>query len=614
MATATTINDFVKGYDKNTKDIDALNNRVSSIVANNGNGNKDSEIIDARNGKLSLRDRINEVENKIDENNDKMTKEIVDARVDFDGGIHKNLNLRLLEDFNNLYKLIYNSTLIPYEGQYITANNSYKGMTEDMQIKGRTLQNLLKSTRNDILVKYGAVATWKLFKPNTTYTIKITNKSTETKQYFFNEYCFTLPTEITLSPNQTLIIKISTLTSFTQAESVLEILLKNKIDHTQPNNLDIVALEGDYINKTIPYFEGIRGVGETGENLEVISCSKNLININTLTQGWINTTTGVFETNNNRHISSFIRTGNKQSVVISRSNLNTVSTIWMYKYDINKKYIESVPLLNPGITTNTISPNCQYIKLGVPYPTIEEINTLKLQLEDGTASTNYEQYKEHRQTIPLTEPIRSLPNDVRDVVDFKKCAVVRNVGKLVLNGNESLIKADAHSTATHTCFICRNTGVATNEPFVGISSHFIFKSVTNVRDDEGIQFGGATPYGDIYIRIANSKLTTIDIAGFKAWLQANPVTVYYQLATPIETPMELIPIRIYEGVTNIFTEGSLIEPTIKCKISTDVNSVIKTLQAVNARLTMVIQQNNLNTIALSVDQEARLTKLELGVI
>lgn len=53
-------------------------------------------------------------------------------------------------------------------------------------------------------------------------------------------------------------------------------------------------------------------------------------------------------------------------------------------------------------------------------------------------------------------------------------------------------------------------------------------------DDECFVLSG----GRIYIRIAKSRLTTVDTAGFEAWMQAQGSSILdYQLATPIITPL-----------------------------------------------------------------------------
>lgn len=47
-------------------DLNTTNARISDIVANNGNGTKDVELVDARKGKITLRDKIDEVDTSIE--------------------------------------------------------------------------------------------------------------------------------------------------------------------------------------------------------------------------------------------------------------------------------------------------------------------------------------------------------------------------------------------------------------------------------------------------------------------------------------------------------------------------------------------------------------------
>ena len=87
-----------------------------------------------------------------------------------------------------------------------------------------------------------------------------------------------------------------------------------------------------------------------------------------------------------------------------------------------------------------------------------------------------------------------------------------------------------------------------------------FEWYTGSDDKEGVKLDSAG--NNIFITISKSKLTTQDVAGFKTWLQANPVTIRYQLATPIITtiPKEIMP-TILTQATNTFTFGDGVKPS-----------------------------------------------------
>ena len=79
-----------------------------------------------------------------------------------------------------------------------------------------------------------------------------------------------------------------------------------------------------------------------------------------------------------------------------------------------------------------------------------------------------------------------------------------------------------------------------------IQAEFKNGLLTNTKE-ESIMFGegGGVCIG---ININNSKLSTQDIDGFKSWLQVNPTTVIYKLASPIyEELQETLQVDSYVG-------------------------------------------------------------------
>ena len=117
-----------------------------------------------------------------------------DSKIDFFGKEHDKLEHRLNADFDNVHQRINESELLPYEGTGIKADNTYYGLQKDTVIKGRTLQNIVKSYKPSAFsISYPATvsegvfklpegesinhmyvrsqANNHLYKPNTTYTV-----------------------------------------------------------------------------------------------------------------------------------------------------------------------------------------------------------------------------------------------------------------------------------------------------------------------------------------------------------------------------------------------------------------------------------------------------------
>ena len=84
--------------------------------------------------------------------------------------------------------------------------------------------------------------------------------------------------------------------------------------------------------------------------------------------------------------------------------------------------------------------------------------------------------------------------------------------------------------------------------------------------------------GGYHFTIANSKLSTQDIAGFKKWLQANPTTVVYQLAEEKIYECTNIDLITYNGETNFIVESGAISPRTTLKVLNNISNVVKILQ------------------------------------
>ena len=95
-------------------------------------------------------------------------------------------------------------------------------------------------------------------------------------------------------------------------------------------------------------------------------------------------------------------------------------------------------------------------------------------------------------------------------------------------------------------------------------------------DIEFIKIGNSSTY--IYININPTKLSTQDVAGFKQWLQANNVTVVYQLAQEEVYECTNLDLITYQNETNLIVNSGAIQPKITLKVLSNVSNVIKLLQ------------------------------------
>lgn len=187
-------------------------------------------------------------------------------------------------------------------------------------------------------------------------------------------------------------------------------------------------------------------------------------------------------------------------------------------------------------------------------------SNFQIQLEQGTSATSYEPYFGNTPSITLPPGYigGSLPNLVADTDLLKK------VGKVVLNGSESW----GISAVLTNVITFRYNGIMSvrkhinNDTINYMCTNFQSQIPNNWNTDiEGQNFMSNS---QLVIRILKSRLTTQDVAGFKTWLASNNVTVYYELATPVDVSITIPSILTYEGANTITTTNN-VKPTLTAR-------------------------------------------------
>lgn len=229
--------------------------------------------------------------------------------------------------------------------------------------------------------------------------------------------------------------------------------------------------------------------------------------------------------------------------------------------------------------------------------------TFNIQLEEGTVATPYEPYIENKLTILSPIPLEKV-GDVADRLICKDgvCGVEKNVATVVLNGSESWTNSSI--ITTNTIRFLFNLG-DNKYKVAPICDTFKGQLYTDA-DVEGAFIGGSTSLG---ISILKTKLATQDVAGFKAWLQANPITVKYVLTTPQFIPLpydQQIKLRTFAGKTNI-SFGCEIEGTIKAQVPKSIGATVNThteqINNLNKELDRVkkLEESTVSTVTTESD-------------
>lgn len=187
---------------------------------------------------------------------------------------------------------------------------------------------------------------------------------------------------------------------------------------------------------------------------------------------------------------------------------------------------------------------------------------------DGQTS-DYEPYQANDYTIQ-TEPLRSLPNGVRDTIEAD--GIHRRVGVKVFTGDSNTEGWSLNNFPNQIDTMCAQISFSksvSKQNENGLLCDKLKKKILYSLDEEGIDC--YTAGGGFVIRINRDRLSSEDLAGLRAYLQSNPITVQYKLAEEIIEPLtqnqattmlDIIKTGSYEGTTNIYTDED-VKPTMK---------------------------------------------------
>ena len=504
------------------------------------------------------------------------------------------------------------------ESDFITVAETSNGYFEDVKLDGKTLVNLCGDftgkNSNAIDIKDNIVTfnelegarfilyDASLLKPNTTYTLIMLGINIQTgiacdlypdnfpelgkvsTDYPINVYKFTTPNDIS-------------------SLNGIRYYVGNGV--TAPSTLySPIILEGDHTQNPPSYFEGLKSVGQDVDEISVLSCNENLFDNRLVEKGMYIRSDGDLvqgnETEGDRNATDYIRVNPSKEVYINgidNSAINADKNVYFAEYDINKKVLKSNPLnvLSGKVKLNLLS-DTKYIRF-----TVKDLD-LNRCVVSYSDIYNYVTAKQDKKPLlyynPTTDtwekPILREWDSIEKHSDGKYYYHKRS-GEVVLDGSEDWeLRRDVTDDGVHSGF-----SFSTSFKYNKISSYMIcdrFNAMPFVSASQaysngegfGYYIGSDSKY-ILYCVLPKSKLSSQDAAGFKAWLQANPTTVVYELAT--EEVYECINIDLitYKNETNFIVNAGAIAPVSTLKVMCNINNVVRELQQKVSNLENYIQ-------------------------
>lgn len=370
-------------------------------------------------------------------------------------------------------------------------------------------------------------------------------------------------------------------TGIANASSYLEQIMVAKSDIV----IDYESYVGAMPSPNPLYPQSINSVADSG-NLDVISCGKNLAVLKSLSR--LEENNGVFTNTNtdNRNYWNIVVGNGKITYFSERiDKIGKFSKTFTSPDDNTQliiKYSGSSVDYHAYFDTSLVKADTTITfsldVLGLDTTKIGGFSFSNVQVEYDNVATPYEPYQETKATLNLSEPLRSLPNGVKDTIERNadgSYKVVRRVGSYIFDGSddEKWEELNNDTMTAHTSYYFKNNNLNIQIPpnhnsKIGLlCSHFIENTVNSTIQKSKNSNGNfaLTTSKAFYFR--DDNLTTL--SDWKTRLQANPITVQYELATPTEeviNPYEteqLQQLKTFEGGTNVYTDTFVVADSIK---------------------------------------------------
>lgn len=247
---------------------------------------------------------------------------------------------------------------------------------------------------------------------------------------------------------------------------------------------------------------------------------------------------------------NFIRVIQNSTVTLSN---DLGYACYIYEYDSNKGFIK----YTSKSETNTLklSDSTNFIKFrSVSGQTQNNLN-VKYQLETSYSKSEYTPFKGSSST-PVDIELRALPNGVKDT--YENGLITRRVGVATFDGSddESWVTSGMISHGVHGYYISNPTIIGNSDGDISndmICNRYIQTSINNALAKFGyFRRGGGGQNKATYFYNDISSL-----AYWKNNLKSNPITVWYELATPTTEQYQIPVLPSYYPFTNAWCDSEL---------------------------------------------------------
>ena len=467
---------------------------------------------------------------------------------------------------------------------YLVCKETKNGVIDDLKIEGKTLVNLCN------IIGTHTIGPSKVITPskpiNSTFRIEFnivesTIVSTSLGVYMKISYKdSSIPISYIPFENKGISIGVDGVTVTPKGEiSTITIEKHSSVSSGDVKIQDIIIMPcgKDLKSLNVSYFEGLKSVGGDVDEIEVSSVNENLFD-GKLSLGYLNGN-GIVSPHETWVASDFINIQGVPQLNFESTVFNGIKSIGLY--DSDKEFVDYI--FNAK-TPVKIGKTVKYVRISMckdpeVAPTQYELDNpcITIYINSKTDKKHQSDKKQilfyNTETQTWEKPILREWDSIEKHSDNKWYYHKRS-GKVVLNGSESgwNVNTQTDTTMRFEINMVSKNMAGNRNPIICDKFNLLFNYELNCVE-EGVftSIGGST----LFINIDKSKLSSQDVEGFKKWLQANNVTVVYQLAE--EEVYEIAPLHLdsYANETLILCNSGAISPKMEFSITSHINELVK---------------------------------------
>ena len=349
------------------------------------------------------------------------------------------------------------------------------------------------------------------------------------------------------SPNPDYPQEIETITNSVKIVQTGKNLFDKNGDFTHGNNNNLTTLQEDGTIKTTANFSNQRSSGQ------LISVDKNTNY----------TVSGIL-----------VEAQSPNNTVIEILNENN-TRIHMFEISNSANYNFSFTFNSADNEKIWISLNARDFNLSASVYAIFD----KIQIEEGTVSTDYEDYKSNEYTIDLqNNELVKLTDDIKDIIEIDKLgnvSLLKNTTKKIFDGTESWNEFDNQYLMNCVRFRLNYDINDINALCDKLQLKLANEYWTN--DVECLGYSDTSHY--IVGQIKKSRLDeNASLQSFKDFLAENNLTVYHKTTELTTTSLgQLANFKTYAGINHFFLEANL-STNFEIKYAQDLQEVISKQQ------------------------------------